>query len=369
VSRPSVPAIALLPLRFFCGATFLYAGLTKLLDPTFLDATAPGSLHAQLEAFARGSPLGALIAASLPLTTLIGITIAVAEIGIGVGALSGLAFRVAAWGGAALSLLLWLTASWTVQPYYLGPDLPYLAGWLTLALAGHGGLLVPTAIRRLGEAPPARPPGGRRAARRARRGPAAGEFEAARAAPTVASPERRLLLQAGLLAVAAAAIASASIPLRALGVWPAGGPGTPPGSPNPSGPGTGSPAPSGPAGPTATPAAGGSGLPVATIADVQRAGAAAFTIPFDAPSPLPAGDPGVVVQLADGSFVAFDAICTHAGCTVEWDATDAVLLCPCHLAAFDPAHGAAVLQGPARRPLASLPIVVDQAAGEILLAG
>jgi Rieske Fe-S protein len=78
---------------------------------------------------------------------------------------------------------------------------------------------------------------------------------------------------------------------------------------------------------------------------------------------------GVVIKLPDGTFVAFDTICTHAGCTVEWDAADAVLLCPCHDAVFDAAHGGAVLAGPAPSPLASLPIVVDNASGMILLGG
>ena len=68
-----------------------------------------------------------------------------------------------------------------------------------------------------------------------------------------------------------------------------------------------------------------------------------------------------------GTFVAFDAVCTHAGCTVEWDAADAVLYCPCHGAAFDPAHQAAVVQGPADQSLTPLPIIVDAASGRILL--
>jgi len=53
----------------------------------------------------------------------------------------GLAYRLAAAAGASISFLFWLTASWGTAPYFYGPDLPYAAGWLTLALAGHGGLL------------------------------------------------------------------------------------------------------------------------------------------------------------------------------------------------------------------------------------
>ena len=60
-------------------------------------------------------------------------------------------------------------------------------------------------------------------------------------------------------------------------------------------------------------------------------------------------------------------MCTHAGCTVGFDAASGVLLCPCHDATFDPAHDAAVLGGPTDQPLSALPIVVDPATGRILL--
>jgi len=73
------------------------------------------------------------------------------------------------------------------------------------------------------------------------------------------------------------------------------------------------------------------------------------------------------LALRDGTFVAFDAVCTHAGCTVGFDAASGILLCPCHDATFDPARNAAVLGGPTDQPLAGLPIVVDAAIGRILL--
>ena len=351
MTRPSLPTLALLPVRFFFGATFLWAGLDKLIDPAFLDPTASTSLHAQLVAFARFSPLGGLIDASLPFASMIGLVIAVAEIGIGIGALSGLAFRVAAVGGALLSLLFWLTASWATHPYYYGPDLPYMIGWIALAIAGHADYLVPARFTEAGQ--PIRvdrvrgttPEAMTRAQRRARR------RAIVEAPESPQSPERRLFLQTATLAALAAIVASFTIPLRsggavadriAAGASPA--PVPKPGSSLPAG-----------------------GLAVATVAAVTSAGSATFTVPFNAPSPLPAGDPGVIVQLANGTFVAFDAVCTHAGCTVEWDQADRVLVCPCHEAVFDAEHGAAVVQGPAPTPLTSLPLVIDAATGTILL--
>ncbi len=71
------------------------------------------------------------------------------------------------------------------------------------------------------------------------------------------------------------------------------------------------------------------------------------------------GDPSVLIRLANGQFVSYDAVCTHAGCTVPYDSTQRLLVCPCHGARFDPARGAAVVGGPAPQPLAKLPIRVD----------
>ena len=76
----------------------------------------------------------------------------------------------------------------------------------------------------------------------------------------------------------------------------------------------------------------------------------------------------VVTQPTAGQFKAFSAICTHQGCTVEYDRPDRVLICPCHSAVFDPASDAQVLQGPPPVPLTKLPIVVDQASGSIYLS-
>ncbi|HEX8026022.1 MAG TPA: ubiquinol-cytochrome c reductase iron-sulfur subunit [Candidatus Limnocylindrales bacterium] len=381
----SIPALALLPLRLFFGATFLWAGLDKLLDPTFFDAAAATSLHAQLVDFARQSPLGDLIRASLPLATPIGLLIAVGELGVGIGALTGLAFRLAAAGGAALSLLFWLSASWPTHPYYFGADLPYMLGWITLAIAGHGNLLVPARLRtdRPTDGPGATDSRARREARRehrrdlrrdGRRAAPAASWAATsappRSRPRVAesevppSPERRMLLEAGALAGIAAIVASLTAPLRAMGI--ASEP-TPAPTPLPT---------VGASGATPTPVAAGSAAPgatggrlaVARVADVTRAGSAAFTVPFDAPAPLPAGDPGIVIRLSDGSFVGFDAVCTHAGCTVEYDPSYEVIFCPCHGAEFDPAHAAAVIAGPTRQPLAKLPLQVDPATGTISLS-
>ena len=67
-------------------------------------------------------------------------------------------------------------------------------------------------------------------------------------------------------------------------------------------------------------------------------------------------------ERAAAGVVAYTAICTHTGCDVsEWLPAEGVLHCPCHFSKYDPRDGAAVLDGPAPRPLPALPLkVVDR---------
>jgi rieske iron-sulfur protein len=63
-------------------------------------------------------------------------------------------------------------------------------------------------------------------------------------------------------------------------------------------------------------------------------------------------------RAADG-VVAYSAICPHAGCEVSgWIADQKVLECPCHNSKYDPREGAALLEGPAPRGLAALPLKI-----------
>jgi rieske iron-sulfur protein len=75
-----------------------------------------------------------------------------------------------------------------------------------------------------------------------------------------------------------------------------------------------------------------------------------------------------LVRLAAGTgvdgLVAYSAICTHLGCSVIATLnSDGHIACPCHGSQFDPANGAAVVHGPAGRPLPSLPIALDPNGG------
>jgi len=71
------------------------------------------------------------------------------------------------------------------------------------------------------------------------------------------------------------------------------------------------------------------------------------------------GNQDILVRLQNGSVVAYSSTCTHRPCTVGYDNSSSIIRCPCHGAAFDPSHGATVLQGPAQFPLPSVKVAVD----------
>jgi ubiquinol-cytochrome c reductase iron-sulfur subunit len=72
------------------------------------------------------------------------------------------------------------------------------------------------------------------------------------------------------------------------------------------------------------------------------------------------GRPGVVMGWTYDNIVAYSKICTHVGCPVAlYEQTTKHILCPCHQSTFNAPQGAAVLFGPAPRPLPQLPIGVD----------
>ncbi len=74
-----------------------------------------------------------------------------------------------------------------------------------------------------------------------------------------------------------------------------------------------------------------------------------------------------LANAADG-IVAYSAVCTHTGCEVtDWDEDARHLVCPCHDSVFDPADNGRVIEGPARRRLAALPLRIE--GGELRIAG
>lgn len=145
--RDSAARYALLPLRIFLGVTFAYAGLNKLTDSTFLKSGGAGSIGDTMRAARDSAAVPALIDMALRNPVGFGTAIALGELAVGLGTLLGLLGRLAALGGALISLSLWLTVSWATTPYYYGNDLAYLMAWLPLVLAGAPYLSLDAALR------------------------------------------------------------------------------------------------------------------------------------------------------------------------------------------------------------------------------
>ena len=386
LQRRHISRWILLPLRLFLGITFMYAGLQKLTDPQFFNPTAHGYIGKQIAAFAIGSPLhNFLVQVAVPHATFFGILVSYGELAIGIGTILGLLSRPAAFFGMLISLMFFLSATWHVYPYFYGPDIVFVFSWLTLLLAGPQNTGLPSLdvlfVQRMlsprerkSSAPvisfffgvseetqpvpletgytqntqsnqgKGRPvPGNRR--------PTQQQSRYAMAQQQARSSRRNFLL--GTLTGGAGILALTWL-WNALHIFPASGvqSGENGGGASPAA----TPTSNASNGNSATPTAGAS--PIAQVSSVQNNSSVSFTIASN-------GDPGILVRLNDGKFVAYDATCTHAGCPVDYDSGSQMLVCPCHGAAFDPAKAAAVVQGPASTPLTNVPIHIDNATGAI----
>jgi thiosulfate dehydrogenase [quinone] large subunit len=285
--RAIPPARALLPLRAFLGATYVYAGVQKLSDPGFLQPGAPTYIGTQLRGFADGTPGGWLLSTfALPHPEVAGVAVALTEILVGLLVLVGLATRAAAAAGLGLNLVLFLTASWKTSPYFLGSDIVFVFAWLPFVLGGSAGQ--PALERRA----------------------------------TPAGMTRRQALGAGYAAVAGAGVLLGGLAAVLKGRAPAthrtgardpGPGGLPPGA-----------------------------VRVAASKQLPAGTSTLYRDPAD-------GLPDIVVRQPSGSLTACSAVCTHAGCQVDY--SDGRLHCPCHGSVFDSRTGA-VRHGPATQPLA-----------------
>ena len=110
-----------------------------------------------------------------------------------------------------------------------------------------------------------------------------------------------------------------------------------------------------PATDTSSPAAGGAPKPLAALADLTIGQAVA--------AKAADGRNLLLTRTSQTEVVAFSAICTHQGCTVE--PAGAKLACPCHGSVYD-ARTAKVLSGPAPAPLHSVAVTVQD--GQVVLA-
>jgi len=78
-------------------------------------------------------------------------------------------------------------------------------------------------------------------------------------------------------------------------------------------------------------------------------------------------DPAVLLRSNEGEYRAYSRRCSHAGCSVEFDAPRRCLKCPCHYGAFDARMGHVVF-GPPRRPLDEIVLQI-RAGGQVWAVG
>jgi thiosulfate dehydrogenase [quinone] large subunit len=121
-------------IRLFLGVTFIYGGWNKATDPGFLNPQSASYIGAQITSYLDTSPISFLLKPMIENATAFGWSIIITEFAIGIATLSGIALELAALGGFFLSITLWLTATWTVKPYFLGSDTAYAILWLALFL-------------------------------------------------------------------------------------------------------------------------------------------------------------------------------------------------------------------------------------------
>lgn len=331
---------ALLALRAFLAVAFLYAGLQKLANPQFFDAASLTGIHAQLAGAIETSPVRALLRPLLGDASAIGLVIALGEVAVGIGLALGLFTRVAAIGGALISLSLFLTVSFHDSPWFTGPDIVYLFALTPFVIAGAGGaysldaVLARRAARDHGAGDP-RPvavafsviqgvcgafDAGRCTAVTGRACAPSGcpyleGMHGAASAPPGRAVHRRQVVVGGVATAAGVALAGVvAASGRIIDDAKAGPHGT-----------VDSITPTTP-------------VLLGAVSAVPVGLAGSFT--------LPSGLPVIVLQPSAGEFRCYDAVCPHAGCTVGYDTAQQLILCPCHGSEFAVATGD-VLRGPA----------------------
>jgi len=365
----------LLPMRLFLGITFIYAGLQKLADPQFFNPSARGYIGKQIMAFATGSPLHDILIRLVPHAAFFGALVAYGEIAIGLGTLLGLLFRPAAFFGILINLAFFLSATWHVYPYFYGSDIVFIFCWLTLLISGPVNTGLPSldqwlvqrvlsgeqrthhaamiafflGIRSLSAPLPVPATANQGQSRQATGNKRPAQQNRYAQVQRAKQQSRRNFLWGMLTGGAGIAVLA----------WLGSNLHLFPGSDTVGGSsGTQSSTPSAPSAGTATATGTSSSPAIARVNAVQNNSAVTFTLASN-------GDPGILVRLNNGQFVAYDAVCTHAGCPVDYDPSSQLLVCPCHGAAFDPAKSAAVVQGPAATPLTDVPIHINNTTGAI----
>lgn len=69
--------------------------------------------------------------------------------------------------------------------------------------------------------------------------------------------------------------------------------------------------------------------------------------------------PAMLIHLGSSEWVAFSAVCTHLGCTVQYEPAQSRIHCACHGGNYDP-HTGVNVSGPPPKPLTKYKVSVAE---------
>jgi cytochrome b6-f complex iron-sulfur subunit len=112
---------------------------------------------------------------------------------------------------------------------------------------------------------------------------------------------------------------------------------------------------------------------LASPAEMASSQAAVTEVTLKDAQKLPAGSvlmfkfgpaPAMLIHHADNTWVALTAVCTHLGCTVQYEPQQNRIHCACHGGVYDPRTGANV-SGPPPKPLKQFKVAVSETGVEV----
>ena len=121
-------------IRLWLGVTWIYGGWNKATDSGFLDASSAHYIGAQLKGYLGTSPIAPILRKMMEHSLQIGWLVMLSEFAIGIALILGIFMELSAFAGFGMAITLWLSATWSVKPYFLGSDTAYAILWLALFL-------------------------------------------------------------------------------------------------------------------------------------------------------------------------------------------------------------------------------------------
>ncbi len=117
-------------LRLWLGVTWIYGGWTKAIDSVYFAPSGPTSFAGQTAGYIGHSPISFILKHMLEHSTLFAWFVMLSEFAIGICVIAGIAMQPAILGGFGMAIVLWLSVTYHVYPYFLSSDLGFAASWL-----------------------------------------------------------------------------------------------------------------------------------------------------------------------------------------------------------------------------------------------